>query len=110
MNLRDRRNSWYSMRRYIAGLSLLAAVFALTACPPEQYTLCRPEYASFDCNFQNGGKDAICIFDGEYGRMCAFPDADCDTGYRWSKYAYSLSGDCVAPERLTTTAEAGGDR
>lgn len=89
--------------RTLLTLALLACL-AGSCCLENNGKACRAAHAESDCSFQNGGKGAICIYDGMYAPMCAFPDRECASGYRWSELSYKVTCECVAPELLTVDA------
>ena len=54
------------------------------------------------CNFDPPGQ---CIADEAGKRWCAYPSADCPSGWEWSQFA-ELANECVA-EGLAPAADAG---
>jgi hypothetical protein len=73
----------------------LTALVGFNSCQPTVLLCVVPKY---DCAWDGDRRDGICLFDGKYGHFCAFPDAECASGYRWSANTYrEFSEQCVDP-------------
>jgi hypothetical protein len=82
----------------LAALALAAA--ALTGCVADQGFVCHA--------------DAQCIAGGVHGRceangFCSFPDANCDSGWRFAESAGASSGSCVMAASFAVRRDLGSD-
>jgi len=79
------------------------ASWLLILCAVGCYNPLPTAYCTYDSfclsNVHPGGR---CLFDGDSGKYCAFPDSSCPSGYRWNEFARrSIAELCIDPVVLT---------
>lgn len=82
----------------------LVVIAATSGCEKSHYFQCKD---SSSCDLSAGG---MCV-SGDTGNWCAYPDEDCDSGYRYSSGDVgdeNLRGVCLPGTRHTLTVKLGG--